>query len=79
MLGIDPLYLANEGVAVLAVDQKVANDVLSFIRELGYEYAEIIGEVKLSDRYRGLVLCRSEVGGLRILEPLTGELVPRIC
>ena len=79
MLGIDPLYLASEGVAVLAVDGEVAGEVLEFVRSLGYESAEIVGEVRRGERYRGFVLYRSEVGGLRILEPPTGELVPRIC
>lgn len=79
MLGIDPLYLASEGVAVLAVDGSVANEVLEFIRSLGYDKAEIVGEAKRGERYKGFVLYRSEVGGLRILEPPTGELVPRIC
>jgi len=79
MLGIDPLYLASEGAAVLAVDGSVADEVLEFIRSLGYDEAEIIGEAKRSERYKGFVLYRSEVGGLRILEPPTGELVPRIC
>lgn len=79
MLGIDPLYLASEGVAVLGVDPGVAEEILAFIRKLGYRDAEIIGEVKKSERYKGFVLYRSAVGGVRILEPPRGELVPRIC
>lgn len=79
MLGIDPLYLASEGVAVLGVDPEVAEEILSFIKKLGYKDASIIGEVKKSERYKGYVLYRSAVGGVRILEPPRGELVPRIC
>lgn len=79
MLGLDPLYLASEGVAVLGVEGSVAEEVLSFIRDLGFEDAQIIGEVRASDRYKGYVLYRSAIGGHRILEPPRGELVPRIC
>jgi len=79
MLGIDPLALASEGVAVLGVEPSVAEEVVDFIRSLGYEDASIIGEARSSEKYRGYVLYRSSVGGVRILEPPRGELVPRIC
>ena len=79
MLGIDPLHLANEGKALLGVDGRHAEEVLEFIRNLGYEEAEIIGEVKKSPKYSGMVLLKSHIGGYRILEPPRGELVPRIC
>ncbi|RLE79559.1 MAG: hydrogenase expression/formation protein HypE [Thermoprotei archaeon] len=79
MLGIDPLYLASEGVAVLAVESSMAEEVLEFLLERGCENASIIGEVRRSEKYEGLVLYRSAVGGVRILEAPTGELVPRIC
>ena len=79
MLGIDPLYLASEGAAVLAVSPEVAKEVVKRLRELGCREAAVVGEVRKGTKYSGLVLYRSEVGGLRILEPPTGELVPRIC
>ena len=79
MLGVDPLHLASEGVAVIAVEAEYADEVLDFIRGLGFMDAEIIGEVVKGERFKGLVVARSEVGGLRVLEPPTGELVPRIC
>ncbi len=79
MLGIDPLYLASEGAAVLAVSPEVAEEVVKRLRELGCREAAVVGEVRKGTKYSGLVLYRSEVGGLRILEPPTGELVPRIC
>ncbi len=79
MLGLDPLYLASEGVAVLGVDGEVAEDVLEDVIRAGFKDARIIGEVKSGGSHPGLVLYRSEVGGHRILEPPTGELVPRIC
>ena len=81
MLGLDPLSLASEGVAVLAVDGGRAEEVLDYIRSLGFRDAQIIGRVyKPSDpRHAGRVLLRSVAGGVRILEPPSGELVPRIC
>jgi hydrogenase expression/formation protein HypE len=79
LLGIDPLALACEGRAVLGVDGDSAEDVLSFIKELGYEEASIIGEVRESEKYSGIVVMRTSVGGLRILEPPSGVIVPRIC
>ena len=79
MLGIDPLYLASEGVAVLSIDSSVANEVVEYMRNLGFENARIIGEVKSSEKFRGYVLSKTRIGGYRILEPPRGELVPRIC
>lgn len=79
MLGVDPLYLASEGAVVLSVSPDYADRALSILKENGFEEASIIGEVKRSAEYSGLVLLRSVVGGYRILEPPRGELVPRIC
>ncbi len=79
MLGVDPLHLASEGVAVLAVDEDVAEEVLEFIKSLGFHDAAIIGDVRRDEKFQGLVVSLSEIGGLRILEPPTGEIVPRIC
>jgi hydrogenase expression/formation protein HypE len=79
MLGIDPLALASEGAAVLAVDPTVAEDVVEYMKKLGFENVAVIGEVRSSERYRGYVLLKTVVGGLRILEAPRGDLVPRIC
>ena len=79
MLGVDPLALASEGAAVLAVDPSAAEEVLEQMKRLGFEHAAVIGEVKASERYRGYVLLKTVVGGLRILEAPRGDLVPRIC
>ncbi|AEM38565.1 hydrogenase expression/formation protein HypE [Pyrolobus fumarii 1A] len=79
MLGVDPLTLASEGVALLAVDASKAEEVLQRIHELGYKEARIIGEVKKAERHKGIVLLKSVTGGVRILEPPSGEIVPRIC
>jgi hydrogenase expression/formation protein HypE len=79
MLGIDPLALASEGVAVLAVGPTVAEEVVEYMKKLGFENATVIGEVRSAERYKGYVLLKTVVGGLRILEAPRGDLVPRIC
>jgi len=79
MLGIDPLYLANEGAAVLGVKPDVANDVLKTLRKSGAPEAAIIGEARQPKEHSGIVLLKSGIGGYRILEAPAGNLVPRIC
>ncbi len=81
MLGVDPLSLANEGTAVLAVEDDAADDVLEYVRSLGFEDASIIGRVYRAKepQHAGRVLLKSVTGGVRILEPPSGEIVPRIC
>ncbi len=79
MMGIDPLYLACEGVMMFSVKPDKAEEIVSSLRDLGFEYASIIGEVKATDKYPGVVVCKTRTGGLRVVEPLKGELVPRIC
>ncbi|HVP23295.1 MAG TPA: hydrogenase expression/formation protein HypE [Conexivisphaerales archaeon] len=79
MLGIDPLYLANEGAAVLGVDPAMADDVLKSLKRNGAKEAAIIGEARRPKEHRGIVLLKSGIGGYRILEAPAGNLVPRIC
>ncbi|MEM3371181.1 MAG: hydrogenase expression/formation protein HypE [Candidatus Korarchaeum sp.] len=79
LLGIDPLLLACEGRAVLGVEGSLAEEIVNFIRDLGYSDASIIGEVREKEGYGGMVAMRTIVGGLRVLEPPSGVIVPRIC
>lgn len=79
MLGIDPLYLASEGVVILSVNSSIDNQVVEYMKSLGFENARIIGEVKYSEKFKGIVLAKTSVGGYRIIEPPRGELIPRIC
>jgi hydrogenase expression/formation protein HypE len=79
MLGIDPLYLANEGAAVLGVDPSIADDVLLTLKENDASEASIIGEARRPKEHKGIVLLKSGIGGYRILEAPAGNLVPRIC
>ncbi|MGB6867833.1 MAG: hydrogenase expression/formation protein HypE [Candidatus Aminicenantaceae bacterium] len=80
ILGIDPLYLACEGRAVLIVPGKKSKGLLAEIRKdpLGKK-AQIIGEVEDKVGKPGELLLSTLSGGLRLLEPLTSELLPRIC
>jgi hydrogenase expression/formation protein HypE len=78
LLGLDPLYVANEGKLIAIVAREAAESALEVLRAhpLGAE-AAIIGEV-VAER-PGLVTVRSSIGGSRILDLLTGEQLPRIC
>ncbi len=80
LLGIDSLYLACEGRAVLVVPEKSAEKILEEIKKnpLGKK-AAIIGEVEDEIGKPGELLLSTFSGGLRLLEPLTSELLPRIC
>ncbi len=78
ILGLDPLYVANEGKLVVAVPKSCARDVLAVMREnaCGRESA-IIGEVLAEPA--GKVLMKTIIGGTRIVDMLSGEQLPRIC
>lgn len=78
LLGIDPLYVACEGVAILVVSPKVAKKVLAFLRKhpLG-KSARIIGEVVRAPK--GQVILNTVLGTQRIVDMLTSEPLPRIC
>ncbi len=78
LLGLDPLYLANEGKALIIVAPKIADSIVDYLRRepLGKK-AEIIGVV--GPENPGLVSVKSSNGGERILPMGSGELLPRIC
>ncbi len=80
ILGIDPLQVACEGVAVLAVDPSVAEEVVKELRARGEERAEIVGEVVEPEdpALRGRVVVVTEIGG-RVLLEARGLNLPRIC
>ncbi|MFH1311683.1 MAG: hydrogenase expression/formation protein HypE [Candidatus Eisenbacteria bacterium] len=78
MLGFDPFYVANEGKLVAFVSRAEADGVLQAMKTAAYgQDAAIVGEVT-TDNPRMVVL-NTAVGGRRILSPLSGELLPRIC
>jgi hydrogenase expression/formation protein HypE len=78
LLGLDPLYVANEGVLIALVDQSVAETVVSAMRRHEHgRSATIIGEV--AEAPAGMVLVETSIGGNRIIDMLQGEQLPRIC
>jgi len=78
MLGLDPLYVANEGKALFLLPQEYVGRALEAMRnEPQGREACVIGEVVAS--HPGRVVLETHVGGTRILSTLTGEQLPRIC
>jgi hydrogenase expression/formation protein HypE len=78
LLGLDPLYVANEGKLLAVVPAKDADRVLHAMRQhpQGAE-SRVVGEVVKDDAR--LVVLRTTVGGRRIVDKLPGEQLPRIC
>ncbi len=78
MLGLDPLYVANEGKLLAIVAPHIADRVLAAMQRhpLGAE-SRIIGEVV--EQHPGMVLMKTSVGGTRVVDVLFGEQLPRIC
>jgi len=78
MLGLDPLYCANEGKLLAVVSPDRTEAVLSALRSLpGGEHANLIG--KVTHRHPGRVVLNTFLGGSRVLSRLTGAQLPRIC
>jgi hydrogenase expression/formation protein HypE len=78
MLGLDPLYIANEGKLVAILPEEMAEKVLAAMH--GHEYgkdAAIIGRVV--SEHPGLVTAKTSIGGMRVVDLPAGELLPRIC
>ncbi|MDK2823643.1 MAG: hydrogenase expression/formation protein HypE [Clostridia bacterium] len=78
ILGLDPLYLANEGKVVIVVGNKDAQMVLQELKKykIGRE-ASIVGEV--TDAHPSKVVMETELGTVRVLHMLEGDPLPRIC
>jgi hydrogenase expression/formation protein HypE len=78
MLGLDPLYVANEGKLMAVVPEQDASRVLEAMRPHPFGVnASIIGKVVAE--HTGVVISRSVVGGNRVVSMLAGEQLPRIC
>jgi hydrogenase expression/formation protein HypE len=78
MLGMDPLYVANEGKLVAMVKAEQAEEILAAMHShpLGKE-AAIIGQVV--SEHPGMVVSQTNIGGSRVVDLPAGELLPRIC
>jgi hydrogenase expression/formation protein HypE len=78
ILGIDPMYVANEGKLVAFVSAGAAERALTALREIpGCERAAEIGEVRTEPP--GMVLVQTSFGGRRVMDQLVGDPLPRIC
>ena len=78
LLGIDPLYVANEGKLLAVVAAKEAEAALQALRghPLGVD-AALIGDIR--GEPQGIVVLRTSFGGTRIVDMLVGDPLPRIC
>ncbi len=78
MLGLDPLYVANEGILVAFVSAALADDAVDALcmHPLGRE-ARIIGRATVE--HPGMVVLHTPLGGTRIVDMLPGDQLPRIC
>ena len=78
MLGLDPLFIANEGKLIAIVPETQAGACLEAMRRHPYgQEATIIGQVV--KEHADLVVARTSVGGTRVVDLPAGELLPRIC
>ena len=78
LLGFDPLYVANEGKVVIILPEECAYPALEILRKHPYgSEACQIGEITPNRKPR--VLLKTLIGGTRILDMLSGEMLPRIC
>ena len=78
LLGLDPLYVANEGVFIAVVDAEIADDFVKILRGCAFgEQAAVIGEVV--ETHPKQVVLTSKIGGKRVVNMLVGEQLPRIC
>ncbi len=77
ILGIDPLYAANEGKVIIVADRKDGEKILEFLKKNSFgKDAKIIGEIKENGER---VYLKTEIGTKRILDTLKKDILPRIC
>jgi len=78
ILGLDPLYSANEGIFMAFVAEEIAEEAVELLRNSpDAKHAAIIGEV--CDEFNGKVLITNAMGGKRVVQMPVGEQLPRIC
>ncbi len=78
ILGFDPLYLANEGKVIIFVESAYNEEVIAVMRAHPYgREARVIGRVTAAPA--GQVGLRTGIGGVRLLDMLVGDQLPRIC
>lgn len=78
LLGLDPLYVANEGILIAIVSQEAAEPLVRAMRKNPLaKDACIIGEVQ--KKPKGMILLKTAIGGTRMIDMLSGDQLPRIC
>ena len=78
LMGLDPLYIANEGKFIAIAEEQHAESIIEVMRSFPEGHnGSIIG--KVTSNYPGKVVVHTSSGGSRLAEPLTGEPLPRIC
>ena len=78
ILGLNPLYVVNEGKLIALVSGDIADRVVTRMKQHAHgRGACVIGEVKAEPQ--GIVAMRTGFGGTRIVDMLVGEQLPRIC
>ena len=78
MLGLDPLYVANEGVFIIVADKLIAAALLALLQDnVNGVNAKAFGTI--THEHRGQVILQSSIGGRRVVNMLPGEQLPRIC
>ena len=78
ILGLDPLYVANEGIFISIVDAEIAANYVAKLKTMEHgQHATIIGEVVLTHLKQ--VVSTSKIGGKRVVNMLAGDQLPRIC
>jgi hydrogenase expression/formation protein HypE len=78
ILGLDPLYVANEGIFLAVVKASIAETFTTRLKTLPFGAAAArIGEV--TEQHPRQVLLKSSIGGNRVVSMLPGEQLPRIC
>jgi len=76
LLGLDPLYVANEGIFVCVAAPEIKDEVLAVLQKVNSN-ASSIGFV--TDEHPSKIIIESTFGGKRVVNPLVGEQLPRIC
>ncbi len=78
LLGLDPMYVANEGIFICILEKEIAEEAVQLLRKSpGAKNAEIIGEI-VDDHPKKTILS-SSIGGKRVINLPVGEQLPRIC
>lgn len=76
LLGLDPMYVANEGVFICICDEEISDQVLEILKKYQPNASEI---GTITEEHPNKVIMESAFGGKRVVTPLIGEQLPRIC